>query len=160
MFLVNVLALSFINAEMPKRAKTTSMIADLRIGWTEFSSRKWFRTLVVGGKPAEPSRQLHHARANRRLVGIARKLEVARTCSLVARDAFERPGDRGHVALGLAQRCGIFLDVVEEHAHFRHLAAHELMDESDFLRSRQAIIGEMADVLPKARVRVRIAQAG
>jgi len=47
-FLVNVVALSFINAELPKRAKTTSMLGDLRIGWAEFSSRKWFRTLVVG----------------------------------------------------------------------------------------------------------------
>lgn len=47
-FLVNVIALYFINAELPKRAKATSMIADLRIGWAEFSSRKWFRTMVVG----------------------------------------------------------------------------------------------------------------
>jgi predicted MFS family arabinose efflux permease len=47
-FLVNVVALSFINAEMPKRAKTTSMLTDLRVGWAEFSSRTWFRTLVIG----------------------------------------------------------------------------------------------------------------
>jgi MFS family permease len=47
-FLVNVLALSFINVEMPKRAKTLSMIGDLRAGWTEFWSRRWFRMLVVG----------------------------------------------------------------------------------------------------------------
>jgi MFS family permease len=47
-FLVNVLALSFINAEMPKRARATSMLGDLRTGWAEFSSRRWFRTMVIG----------------------------------------------------------------------------------------------------------------
>jgi MFS family permease len=47
-FLVNVLALSFINVDMPKRARTSSMIGDLRAGWTEFWGRRWFRILVVG----------------------------------------------------------------------------------------------------------------
>jgi len=47
-FLVNVLALAFINIEMPKRARTSSMIGDLKIGWADFSARKWFRTMVLG----------------------------------------------------------------------------------------------------------------
>ncbi len=47
-FLVNVVALSFINAEIPKRARTSSMLGDLKAGWTEFSARKWFRTTVFG----------------------------------------------------------------------------------------------------------------
>lgn len=47
-FLINVVALGFINVEMPKRARASSMLADLKHGWTEFSSRKWFRTIVIG----------------------------------------------------------------------------------------------------------------
>jgi MFS family permease len=47
-FLINVVALSFINVELPKRARTSSMLGDLKAGWTEFSSRKWFRTTVIG----------------------------------------------------------------------------------------------------------------
>ena len=48
--------------------------------------------------------------------------------------------------------------MVEKHAYFRHLAIKELVNEAELLRSRQAIIGEMADVLPEAGVRIRIAQ--
>ncbi len=47
-FLVNVLALAFIKTELPERARTSSMIGDLKIGWAEFSARKWFRTMVIG----------------------------------------------------------------------------------------------------------------
>lgn len=47
-FFINVVALAFINAEIPPRAKTTSMFADLKLGWVEFSSRKWIRTIILG----------------------------------------------------------------------------------------------------------------
>jgi predicted MFS family arabinose efflux permease len=47
-FLVNVAALACISIEMPKRARASSMIGDLKLGWAEFSARKWFRTMVLG----------------------------------------------------------------------------------------------------------------
>ncbi len=47
-FLVNVLALALINIELPRRTRTSSMIGDLKAGWTEFFARKWFRTMVIG----------------------------------------------------------------------------------------------------------------
>ncbi|HET9896494.1 MAG TPA: MFS transporter [Streptosporangiaceae bacterium] len=47
-FGVNVIALAFISIEMPERARTSSVIGDLKLGWAEFFGRKWFRTLVFG----------------------------------------------------------------------------------------------------------------
>lgn len=47
-FLVNVLALALINVEMPTRARTSSMIGDLKTGWAEFSARRWFVAMVLG----------------------------------------------------------------------------------------------------------------
>lgn len=47
-FLVNVAALAFIKIDLPQRARTSSMIGDLKTGWKDFSARKWFRTMVFG----------------------------------------------------------------------------------------------------------------
>lgn len=47
-FLVNFLTLAFINVELPARARTSSMIGDLKIGWAEFSARRWFGAMVLG----------------------------------------------------------------------------------------------------------------
>lgn len=47
-FGINVLVLAFLRVEMPKRARTSSMLEDLKVGWADFSARKWFRTMVIG----------------------------------------------------------------------------------------------------------------
>ena len=116
--------------------------------------------LIRWRQPPEIARQRHHPGPDRRLVGIACKVQVPQARRLVVGDLVQRPRDRRSLAHEVAQRRGIFLDMVEEHAHFRHLAAHELMDKVELLRRRQAIVGEMTDVAPEGRVRIRILQTG
>src|SRR2546426_9870148 len=105
-------------------------------------------------------RRVYPPRENGGLVGAAKKREFPLARAPTARIPAGRRATRGRPPLGLAQRCRIFLDVVEKHAYFRHLAIEELVNEAELLRSRQAIIGEMADVLPEAGVRIRIARTG
>src|SRR5205823_14992497 len=60
----------------------------------------------------------------------------------------------------LAQGRRVLLDVIEQHPHFRHLPAEELMKESNLLCRRQPVIGELADIAAKAGIPIGIDQPG
>ena len=40
------------------------------------------------------------------------------------------------LSLGLRERCRVFLQVIEEHAHVRHVPAQDLVDEAELLHRR------------------------
>ena len=116
-------------------------------------------TPILGRQPAQRTRELDHAGTNPGKVGVLGEAKVTLARDLIVRNRVLRLRECRRLAIGVTQRCEQTLDAFQEHAHFRHVAAEQAVDERELVRRRQPIVDELADLAPMRGARIRVGQA-